>query len=160
MRRKNNETEYINVPKRQGGNVKEEEVLSLFRGIAGQDGSLDGGAVGNSLIRVDALVGLLAVEEIGDELDNAGNTGGSTNQDDLVDVGLVDLGVPKNFLNRLKGATEEILAKFLETSTSQGGVEIDALKQGVNFNGGLCGGRESTLGTLASSAETANSTRV
>ena len=102
--------------------------MSLFRGIAGQDGSLNCGAVGNSLIGVDALVGLLAVEEIGDELDDAGNTSGSTDQDDLVDVGLVDLGVPENFLDGLKGATEEILAKFLETSTSQGGVEIDALE--------------------------------
>jgi hypothetical protein len=160
IRKKKNETRYIDVPEGQGRNVEEEEVLSFFRGIAGQDGSLDGGAVGNSLVRVDALVGLLAVEEIGDELDDAGNTGGSPDQDDFVDVGLVDLGVPENFLNGLKGATEQILAKLLETSTSQGGVEIDALKQGVNFNGGLSRGRESTLGTLASSAETANSTGV
>ena len=41
--------------------------------------------------RVDALVGLLAIEEVGNKLDNTGNTSGTADEYDLVHVGLVDL---------------------------------------------------------------------
>ena len=41
--------------KGEGGNIEEEKVLSLLRGINRKDGSLDCGIIGNSLIRVDAL---------------------------------------------------------------------------------------------------------
>ena len=44
-------------------NVEKEKVLSLLRGFTGEDGGLDGRTIGYSLIRVDALVGLLAVEK-------------------------------------------------------------------------------------------------
>ena len=48
----------------KGGNIK--KILSLLRGVAAdENGSLECGTIGNSLIRVDALVGLLAVEEVG-----------------------------------------------------------------------------------------------
>ena len=44
-------------------NVEKEKVLSLLRGFTGEDGGLDGRTIGYSLIRFDALVGLLAVEK-------------------------------------------------------------------------------------------------
>jgi hypothetical protein len=77
-----------------------------------------------------------------------------------VDVALVDLGVAEDLLDGLESATEEVLAELLETSTGKGGVEVDTLKQRVDFDRGLSGGRESTLGTLASGTETTESTRV
>ena len=40
------------------GNIEEEKILSLLRGVTRKDGSLDSSTIGNSLIRVDALVGL------------------------------------------------------------------------------------------------------
>jgi hypothetical protein len=49
--------------------------LSLLRGLAGKDGSLDCGTIGNSLIRVDALVRLFDLEEVGNEFDDTGDTG-------------------------------------------------------------------------------------
>jgi hypothetical protein len=51
--------------------------LSLLRGVTGKDGSLDCGTIlGNSLVRVDAhLVRLFAVEEVGNEFDDTGDTG-------------------------------------------------------------------------------------
>ena len=52
---------------------------------------LDSGTIGDSLIGVDALVGLLAIEEVGNELDNTWNTSGTADEYDLVHVGLVDL---------------------------------------------------------------------
>jgi hypothetical protein len=53
----------------------------------------------NSFIRVDGLVGLLAVKVIGNELLDSGDTGGATDKNDLVDLGLVDLGVCKDTVN-------------------------------------------------------------
>ena len=44
-----------------------------------------------------------------------------------MDVGLVDLGVPEDLLDGLKGATEQVLARLLETGTSERGVEVDTL---------------------------------
>jgi hypothetical protein len=58
----------------------------------------------DSLIQVDGLDGLLAVEEVGHELDNAEDTGGVTNGDNLVHVTLVDLGVTGDLLDGLESA--------------------------------------------------------
>jgi len=124
----------------KGSNIEEEEVLSLLGCVTGQDSGLDGSTVGDGLIRVDRLVGLLSIEEVGDELDDAGDTGRATDEDDLVDVSLVDLGVTEDLLNGVKGAAEQVLAELFETGTGEGGVEVDPLVKGVDFDGGLSGG--------------------
>ena len=67
--------------------------MGLLGGVTGEDGGLDGCTVGDGLVGVDRLAGLLAVEEVGDELDDTGNTSRATDEDDFVDVGLVDLGI-------------------------------------------------------------------
>jgi hypothetical protein len=125
-----------------------------------QDSGLDGSTVGNGLIGVDGLAGLLAVEEVGNELLDLGDTSGTTDEDDLVDGGLVDLGVTESALDGLHGAAEEVLAELLETGTGDGGVEVNSLEERVDLNGGLGGRRESALGALASGAETTESTSV
>ena len=142
------------------GDIEEEVILGLLGGVTRENGGLDSGTVCDSLVGVDGLVGLLAVEEVGDELDDTGDTGGATDQNDLVDIALVDLRVTKDLLDGLEGGTEEVLAELLETSTGNRGVEVDTLEERVDFDGGLGGGREGTLGTLASSAETTQSTGV
>ncbi|ROW17094.1 hypothetical protein VPNG_01039 [Cytospora leucostoma] len=139
---------------------KQDLVGGLGAGVTRQDGGLDGGTVGNSLIGVDGLVGLLAVEVVGDQLLDTGDTGGTSDQDDLVDLRLVDLSVGQDTVNRLQGRAEEVLAQLLETSTGDGGVEVDTLEQGVDLDGGLGRRRQSALRTLASSAETTQSTGV
>ena len=123
------------------GNIEKEQVLSLLGGVSGKNGGLDSGTVGDSLVGVDALVGLLAVEEVGHELDDTGDTGGATDEDDFVHVALIDLGVAEDFLNGLERAAEEVLAELLEASSGDGSVEVDTLVQGVDLNGGLGGGR-------------------
>lgn len=146
---------------RERGDIEEQNLVGgLARGVTGENGSLDSGTVGNSLIGVDGLVGLLSVEVVGDELLDTGNTGRSTDKDDLVDEGLVDLSVGKDTVDGLDGGSEEILAEFLETSTGDGGVEVDTLEERVDLNGGLSGRRESSLGTLASGSKTSQSTDV
>jgi hypothetical protein len=77
-----------------------------------------------------------------------------------VNGGLIDLGITKDTLNGLHGATEEVLAEFLETSTGDRGVEVNTLEERVNLNRSLSRGREGTLGTLTSSAETTESTSI
>ena len=96
------------------GNIKENKVLSLLRGVARKNGGLNGSTIRNGLVGVDALVGLLAVEEVRNKLDDTGDTSRTTNQDNFVDINLVNLGVTEDLLNGFQSATEEILAKFLE----------------------------------------------
>ena len=142
------------------GNIEEEEILGLLGGVTRENGGLDSGTVSDSLIGVDGLAGLLAVEEVGDKLDDTGNTGGTTDEDDFVNVGLVDLGVTEDLLDRLESGAEEVLAELLETGTSERGVEIDTLIKGVDLNGGLDGGGKGRLDTLASGMETTESMKV
>lgn len=77
-----------------------------------------------------------------------------------MDLGLVDLGVGQDTVDGLQGGAEQVLAQLLETSAGDRGVEVDTLEQGVDLNGGLSGRRQSSLGTLASSAETTQGTSV
>jgi hypothetical protein len=126
--------------------------LSLFRCITRQNGSLDGSTVCNGFVRVDALVWLLAVKEIRNKLDDARNTGGSTDQDDFVDIRLVDLGIAEHFFDGLERAPEEVLAKFLKPSTRQGSIKVDSFIEGVDFDGSLGSRGQCALRTLASRA--------
>jgi hypothetical protein len=145
----------------QWRDIEEKDLVGrLGGGVTGENSGLNCSTVCNSLIRVDGLVGLLAVEVISDELLNSGDTSGTSDQDDFVDLRFVDLGVCENTVDWGGGRSEEILAELFETSTGDGSIEIDTLKQGVNLNGGLCGRRESTLGTFASSSETTECTSV
>ena len=100
---------------------------------------MDGSTVGNSLIGVDGLVGLLAVEVVGDELLDSGNTGGASNKDDLVDLRFVNLGICEDTVDWGSGGSEEVLAELFETGTGDGGVEVNTLEERVDFNGGLGG---------------------
>ena len=67
-----------------------------------------------------------------------------------MDVGLVDLRVAEDLFDGVEGASEKILAKFLETSTGEGSVKVNTLVERIDFDGSLSGGREGALGTLAS----------
>ena len=71
-------------------------------------------------------------------------------------VGLVDLRVPEDLLDRVEGGTEEVTAELLETRTGDRGVEVHALVERVDFDRGLGGRREGALGALAGGSETAH----
>ena len=147
--------------KGQGNNVEKEKVGGLSRGgLAREDTSLDGGTVGNSLIGVDALLELLAVEELGQKLLDTGDTGGTTDEDNLVDGALLNGSVLEDLSNRLKGAREGLGVEVLETSTGDGHGEVLTIEERVNLNGGLGTAGQGTLGTLASSSESSESTGI
>ena len=52
---------------------------------------------------------------------------------------LVDLRIVENLLDWPKDRMEEVLAKLFETGTSDGGVKVDTLVEGVDLNGSLGG---------------------
>lgn len=138
----------------KGNNVEKEEIGSVLgSSLAGKDTSLDGSTVSDSLVRIDALLELLAVEEVAQELLNLGDTGRATNEDNLVDLGLVDTRVLENLVDWGNGALEGLGIEVLEPGTCYAGVEVLAIEQRVNLDSGLGTVGKSTLGTLASSAE-------
>ena len=57
----------------EGRHVEQQQVGDGLGGVAGEDGGLDSGTVGHSLVRVDGLVQLLAVEEVLQQLLDLGN---------------------------------------------------------------------------------------
>ena len=64
----------------------EQEAFGLLRRVAAKDGSPDSSTKGDSPAGADRLVRLLAIEEVTDELQDAGNTGRAANEDNFVHV--------------------------------------------------------------------------
>ena len=96
--------------KGKGNNVEEEHVGGVGGGgLAGKDTGLDGGTVGDSLVGVDALLELLAAEEVGQKLLDLGDTGRATNEDNLVNLALVDARIFADLLDWLNSAGERLL---------------------------------------------------
>jgi len=145
----------------EGNDIQEQKILGLgVTGLVGQDGGLDGGTVGDSLIGVDGLVQLLSVEELGKKSLDLGDTGGTTDQDDLIDLLLGELGILKDLLDGLNGVVEVNRVDLLETGTGDVGLEVNTLEEGVDLNGGLGQRGQGALGTLASGTKTTHGTVV
>ncbi len=90
----------------------------------GQDGGLDGGSISNGLIGVDASVGLFPVEEVLEELDDFGDTGGSSDQNHFVDLVLAELRVFEYFLYGGNAVFEHRQTEFLELGSGDYSVEV------------------------------------
>jgi hypothetical protein len=58
----------LNLPNRQQGNIKQEQVLHLLRCVTRKDSSLNGGTIRDGPVKVDVAIGLLAREEVGNKL--------------------------------------------------------------------------------------------
>lgn len=129
-------------------------------GLSGEDTGLDGGTVGNSLIGVDALLELLAVEEVAEELLDARNTGRATNKHDLVDGLLLNTSILQDLLHRLDSAVESLGVDVLESSPGNIRIEVLTVEQRVDFDSGLGGVGKSPLGTLAGCAQPSEGTRI
>jgi hypothetical protein len=145
----------------EGDDIEKEEISGVGRGsLSGKDTSLDGGTVGNGLIGVDALLELLAVEELAEELLDLGDTGRTTDKDDLVNGLLLNGSILEDLGNGLESTRESLGVQVLETSTGDLDVEILAIEERVDLNGGLSTAGEGTLGTLASGSQASESTGV
>jgi DNA primase large subunit len=123
--------------KGERSNIEQEDIVKLLVLDTSEDGSLDGSTISNSLIRVDRLVELLTIEEVLEELLDLGDTGRTTDEDDLVNLSLIELRVSQDLLDWLEARAEEINVELLELGTSDGGVKILSLIERVNLDGGL-----------------------
>lgn len=99
------------------------------------------------------LLKLLAIEEVAEELLDTGNTSGATDENDLVNLALRKSRVLKDLLDRVQGTSKALGVEILETSTSDGGVEILSVEKRVDLNGGLGGVGQRTLGTFTSRSQ-------
>jgi len=77
----------------QWSDIQQQQVLSLLASVTTQNGGLNSGTVSNSLIGVYTFVWLFAVEEVRHQLLDLWNTSRTSNQNNLVNVALVNLGV-------------------------------------------------------------------
>merc|ERR1719508_147564 len=88
------------------------------------------------------------------------DSGASSHQDDLADGRFVHLGILQRLLHGVQGSFEQVSAEFFESCSGDGGVEVVSVKKGVDFDVGLGGGAESSLGALASSSQSSESSFV
>ena len=112
----------VSMPRRQRGDVEEQDVLDVALEHAG----LDGGADGDDLVGVDALVGLLAGDAL-HQLLHGGHAGGAADEDHVVEVALVEPGVLDGLLERDLAALEEVGGELLELGPGQRLVEVDGV---------------------------------
>ena len=145
-------TEGLN-SEREGSDIQKEDVHNL----TSEDGTLNGGTNGDSLIGVDGL-GSVTTEDGLDGLRDLGHTGHTTNEDNLLDI----LGGKTSILEGLAAGLDALLnegtGEGLELSTSHllvdvlgaGGISGDERQVDV----GLESGRELHLGLLSGLADT------
>ena len=108
------------MPSDSGRDVEEQDVLDLALEHAG----LDGGADGDDLVGVDALVGLLA-GELGDQVVHRGHAGGAADEDHVVDVALGEAGVLDGLLEGQLAALEQVGRHLLELGPGERLVEVE-----------------------------------
>ena len=94
---------------RQRGDVEQQHVLDL----AGQHAGLDRGADGHHLVRVDALVRLLA-GQLAHQLLHHRHAGRAADQHDLVDLAGLQPGVLERLPERGRAALDQVLGQLLE----------------------------------------------
>jgi hypothetical protein len=94
---------------RQRRHVEQQEVLDVAR----EDAALDRRADRDDLVRVDALVGVLP-EELLDEPSGSEACGSAADENDLVDLRRVDVGVLLRLLARPDGLLDDVLDELLE----------------------------------------------
>ena len=92
---------------------------------------VDSGTESDGLVGVDTLAELLAIEEGLQKLLHLGNTGRTTDQNNLINVGLLELGVFKSPLHQANSPLEKVSVQFLKTGTSKGLGEVDTVSESV-----------------------------
>ena len=117
-------------------------------------------SIGHSFIGIDTLVEFLSIEVVLEQLLDLGDTSGATDQHNVMDLSFIHLGVTKRLLHRVQRATEEVSVELLKASPGDGGVEVNSLIQGVDFDAGLGAGRQCALCPLTSGAQTTDSSLV
>ena len=104
----------VSMPSDSGVTSSKQHVLD----VALQHAGLDGGADGDDLVRVDALVRLLAEQLLHDFLDLR-HARHAADQDHLVDLGRRQAGILERAPARLDGLLDEIVDQRLELGAGE-----------------------------------------
>jgi len=142
------------------GDIEEEEILDGLGTLTGEDGGLDGSTEGDGLIGVDGSVKLLAAEEVLEHGLDLGDSSGTTNKDDFVDLVLGDLGIGEDGLDGRHALEELGHAKLLELSTGDVDVEVLTIGESLTEDFRGMGGGQNSLGLLTLSSKTTKSSGV
>ena len=113
--------------KGQGCHIEQEQVRDRLGGDPGQDGGLDSGTVGDSFVRVEGLVQLLAVEEVLGQLLELGNYK-PNDKGDVGDEALSHLSVSHGLFQGLEGALKQVEAELPAPGLGDGGVAVESLE--------------------------------
>merc|ERR1719395_262857 len=130
---------------RERGDVEEQEVRAA---LAGKDSRLHSRAVRNSLVRVDATVRLLAVEEVLHQRLDLRDARGPAHEHDLVHLRLLQAGVVHDVLHRAEGLLEEVRVQLLEARARQGLREVNAVEERLDLQARLVSRRKRALRLL------------
>lgn len=109
--------------------------------------------VGDSLVGVDVLAELAAVEEVPEHLLDLRDTRGPTDKNNVVDVVLSELGIAENAINGVQALTEEVNAKILELRPCDVSEEVYALEKRLYLDRRLLARGKSALSALTGSAQ-------
>ena len=101
------------------GDVKQQYVFDVALEHAG----LHRGAKGNDFVGVHALVGLFA-GDAGNQVANGGHTGGTANQDDVVELALAHAAIFECLLERDAATLDQIGGHFLELGPGERLVKV------------------------------------
>ena len=115
----------------EGSDIQKEEVLDLGGTLTGEDSGLNGSTVGNSLIGVDGSVEGLSVKEFLEHVLDLGDSGGTTDEDDFVDLSLGDVRILKDLLYGGHALSELGHAKLLELGAGDVDVEVLTFGEGL-----------------------------
>jgi len=120
---------------RQWDHIEEHDSLRLL--LSTQYTPLHRRPVGHRLVGVDATVGLLAVEEVLEQLLHLGDAGGPPHQDHLVHLVLLQLRVVQHALHGHQRLLEQIVVQLLELGARQRLHEVLALVERLDLDLGL-----------------------
>mmetsp|Transcript_25358 Transcript_25358/g.59170 ORF Transcript_25358/g.59170 Transcript_25358/m.59170 type:complete len:622 (+) Transcript_25358:339-2204(+) len=138
---------------RERRHVEQQNVLCLLATLSREDAALHRRAVRDRLVGVDALVGLLAVEEVLEQLLHLRDARGAADEHHLIDLRLLELGIVHHLLHGRERLLEEVNAELLEPRARERLREVDAVVQTLNLDAHLVLRRERALGALDLAAE-------
>jgi hypothetical protein len=93
---------------------------------------------------------LTSTEVLGNQRLDLGNSGGTTNENNVVNLSSGDLGVLEDLLDGVDGRLESDGVDLLESSSGDVGREVLTSEEGVDLDSGLGDGGEGSLGSLTS----------
>ena len=103
----------------QRGDIQQQQTLD----VALQDAALDSSTDSHALIGVDALEGL-AVQLFLDCIVDSGDTGGTTDHQDLLQIRCAQAGILQSLADRGHGAVNQICGQLVELCTGQGHIQM------------------------------------